>query len=461
MALHYLELAEVSHRIRNKELKPSDLTAYVLNRIAKHDAELHSYYSVLDERARQRACQADDEIARGFWRGPLHGVPIAIKDVLDTDFAPTSVGMSFRKDYIPPKNATVVDRLERAGAVILGKLATTEGIFVTHHPDFQTPLNPRGEKQWTGVSSSGSGVATAAGLCFGSLGTDTGGSVRLPSSINGLTGIKPSWGRVSRAGLFPLSPTFDHVGPMTRSARDAAVLLSAIAGWDPADPTSLSVPAADYGNRLAASVAGVRVGVDEKYIGDNVDPEVTAAVMAAVADLEALGARIVPVQIPAWGKIVDGWNIICGSEAAIAHRDTYPSQASRYGPELAHLIDIGLNASGCDLAQALLDRQEFIGQMIALFDTIDVLATPTMAIAVPEAKTVANLLGDESVDLGRYTIPPNVTGQPAISFPAGFDRSGHPIGLQLTGRHLAEQQLLDAAHAFQSVTDWHLRHPTL
>lgn len=460
MTLHYQSLADVSQRIQRQELRPTELADYMLQRIKYLDSSLHSYLTIACPRAQETARIAEEEIRRGLWRGPLHGVPIAIKDVIDTTFAPTTAGMAIRAEHVPVTNSPVVDRLENAGAVIIGKLATTEGVFIGHHADLKTPLNPRGEQFWTGVSSSGSGVATAAGLCFGSLGTDTGGSIRVPSSVNGLTGLKPTWGRVSRTGLFPLSPTMDHVGPMARSAEDAAILLSAIAGWDGTDPTSLRAPAPDYYADLAISVDGLRVGVDEDDLA-NIDAEVATAVGAAIRVLEQLGARIVSVKTPDPSTIMRGWSSICGSEAALAHRETYPDQAKRYGPELSGLLDLGLTVSGTDLAQALLDRQTFIGLTGALFDSIDLLATPTIPTKVPLAADVPSLLSDASLGFGRYTIPSNVTGQPSISFPSGFDSAGNPIGVQLTARHLAEQQLLNSAHAFQARTNWHTAWPEI
>lgn len=461
MELHYLGLAEISRRIRRRETSAQDVTASILARIETHDPVLGSFMTLTAQRAREAARRADDEIARGFWRGPLHGVPVAAKDVLDTTFAPTTVGMAIRASHMAAANATVIDRLENAGAVFLGKLVTAEGIFIGHHDALRTPRNPRDARYWTGVSSSGSGVATAAGLCFGSLGTDTGGSIRVPASVNGLTGLKPGWGRVSRAGLFPLSPTLDHLGPLTRSAHDAAILLGVIAGHDAADPTSLVAPVPDYCRQLDAPISGLRIGVDERYASDNVDPQVHAAFTAALDVFAKLGARIVPVAMPSVDTVVAGWSPLCTSETALVHRGLYPERAAEYGPEIAALIDLGRGVSGAELAQAHLDRQLFTGRMHELFTTIDVLAMPTLPIPVPLAADVNAIIADGSVGLGRYTIPPNITGQPAISIPGGFDDAGHPIGVQFVSRHLEEGLLLNMAHAFQMRTDWHTRHPTL
>ncbi len=244
--VHYLSLMEVSARLRRGELKPTALTETILARIARHDGVLKSYTTLLADRAMAKAREAEAELNRGLRRGPLHGVPIAVKDLCCTDYAPTAAGMFIHKDFVPPHTSTVVERLERGGAIILGKLSMTEGAFATHHPNMPTPVNPWHAEVWTGASSSGSGAATAAGLCYGSLGSDTGGSIRFPSSACGLTGLKPTWGRVSRYGVFALSESLDHIGPMTRNAADCAAMLAAIAGADRRDPTALLAPVPDY-----------------------------------------------------------------------------------------------------------------------------------------------------------------------------------------------------------------------
>ena len=228
--LHYLSLMDVSAALRSGALTPTAVTEALLARIARHDGALKSYTTLLADRALAKAREAEAELRRGFWRGPLHGVPIAVKDLCYTSFAPTAAGMFIHKDFVPPYTATVVERLERAGAILLGKLTMTEGAYATHHPKMLTPVNPWNEDVWTGASSSGSGAATAAGLCYASLGSDTGGSIRFPSSGCGLTGLKPTWGRVSRHGICHLSESLDHIGPMTRTAADAAAMLAAIAG---------------------------------------------------------------------------------------------------------------------------------------------------------------------------------------------------------------------------------------
>ena len=340
--LHYESLTSVSDLIRRRKLSPVEVTEAMLARIDRLDGRYRSYVAVLAERARARAKAAETEIAGGLWRGPLHGVPVAVKDLCNTTFAPTAAGTTIFKNFTPSFNATVVDRLEQAGAVILGKLRMTEGAYTSHHPETPAPLNPWNADYWVGSSSTGAGVATALGLCYGSLGSDTGGSIRFPSATCGLTGIKPTWGRVSRYGVFPLAESLDHVGPMTRSAADAAAMLGAIAGYDVNDATTYSAPPPDYLETIGDGVRGLRIGVDRGYAADGVDPEVVAAFDEAVRVFENLKATVRETRFPSYQRLVSLWIAMCSVETAAAHRDTYPARKSEYGPDLAALIDQGL-----------------------------------------------------------------------------------------------------------------------
>src|SRR5215467_13915453 len=259
--LCYLDLVEVGRRIQARQLSSADVTQAVLDRIARLDPRFKAYATLTPEQALSQAQEADREIARGAIRGPLHGVPIAVKDLCHTKGIPTAAGMMIYKDYRPDRDATVVTRLQEAGAVLLGKLQMTKGAFGPHHPSIDPPVNPWSAAHWAGRSSSGPGVATAAGLCYGSLGSDTLGSIRFPSTMNGVTGLKPSWGRVSRAGVFALAQSLDHVGPMARSAADATALLGVIAGADADDPTARQEPVPDYLGGIGEGVRGLRIGL--------------------------------------------------------------------------------------------------------------------------------------------------------------------------------------------------------
>jgi len=265
MELHYLSLLDVAEALRSREISPLELTRAMLSRIEALEPRLHAYALVTADRALAQAARAETEIGRGEYRGPLHGVPIAVKDIFNTAGVTTAAGMPLHDNHVPATDATVVRRLAEAGAVLLGKLQLTKGAFVTHHPSVIAPSNPWHADYYAGASSSGAGVATAAGLCFGSLGSDTGGSIRFPSAANGLTGLKPTWGRVSRHGVFALAESLDHVGPMARCAADAGALLQAIAGLDPLDATTLAAAVPDYLRGLDAGIHDLCVGIDVAY----------------------------------------------------------------------------------------------------------------------------------------------------------------------------------------------------
>ena len=461
MSIAFESLSNVSERIRRGDVTSREVTRAMLDRIAALDGTYRSYATVLPERAMARAERADEEIAAGLWRGPLHGVPVAVKDLCNTVFAPTGAGTAMLRAWIPDHNATVVDRLEQGGAVILGKLAMTEGAYTSHHPDNPSPLNPWNVDHWVGSSSTGSGVATAAGLCFGSLGSDTGGSIRFPSATCGLTGIKPTWGRVSRHGVFPLAASLDHIGPMTRSAEDATILLGVIAGSDPNDPTALQAPVPDYRAGLSVPLRGVTVGVDRRFIGDAIDGEVVAAVGEAERVLAGLGARIREIAFPPTDRLVRGWIPFCSVETALAHRDTYPARAGEYGPDLAALIEQGRGMDASALGEIFHDRLAFSGALAAVFEEVDLVLVPTMPVPIPSLSRMAEYGQDPDVLLRilRFTAPFDFSGSPTITLPGGIDRAGLPLSFQLVGRHLAEDLLCRAGYAIQQVTDWHTRHP--
>ena len=270
-------LAAISGLIKTRRISSTEITRIILKRIEMVDGRLHSFARVTPEAALQAAANADTDLAAGIWHGPLHGVPIAVKDLFFTRGIVTAAGMPIRSAFVPDKDATVVARLKAAGAVLLGKLQMTEGAYGAHHSDIAPPLNPWSESHWSGASSSGSGVATAAGMCFGSLGTDTLGSIRFPSTVNGICGLKPTWGRVSRAGVFALAESLDHVGPMTRCVEDAALILSAIAGPDADDPTASQRPVPDYSTGIERGVKGLRIGVDRRLVERSADEDMIGA----------------------------------------------------------------------------------------------------------------------------------------------------------------------------------------
>jgi amidase len=461
--LHYKSISDLSELFLRKETSSSEVTGAMLSRIGNLDDRFHSYAVVLAERAMAQARKYDSEIAKGIRRGPLHGVPIGLKDLCYTTFAPTTGGTKIRASFVPSFNATIVDRLERAGAVTLGKLKLTEGAYTSHHTGVQPPLNPWNVNYWVGSSSTGSGVATSAGLCYGSIGSDTGGSIRFPSATCGLTGIKPTWGRVSRHGIFPLADSLDHVGPMCRSAADAAAMLGVIAGADPNDPTALQAPVPNYLDSIGDGVRGLRIGVDRKYTQDGIDPQIVTALLEAERTLADLGAQILEVRFPAYEKLVSQWIPMCSVETAEAHLETYPSRKSEYGPELAQLIDQGRSVSGVEIAAIHHERLKFCGALAALFKDVDLLLIPTMPVPIPTLTKMGEYGADPNILLSilRFTAVFDFSGSPTITLPMGMASDNMPLSMQLVGPHLSEGTLARAAHAFQSVTDWHTRRPPI
>ena len=459
--LHYCELVEIGQRIQKRELSPVGATQAQLDRIAHLDGQLKSYAYVMASSALEQAHAAEKEIAAGKVRGPLHGVPIAVKDLCWTKDAPTAAGTTIYRDYRPSEDATVVSRLKEAGAVILGKLQLTEGAYADHHPEIDPPRNPWDATLWSGASSSGSGVATAAGLCYGSLGSDTGGSIRFPSAANGVTGLKPTWGRVSRYGVFELAATLDHIGPMARSAVDCGAILGAIAGSDPNDPTAVLEPVPNYLANLSGSLRGTRIGVDPRWTSEGVDAAATRIFQEALrvaADLE-----ILQIVVPDPTAMIDDWFPLCAVETAVAHEATYPSRKSEYGPGLAGLIELGLQQSGKDYQKIVLRREAFKGMVRALFEKVDLLAVPAQTFAAPTLGKMATLGENPELitSLLRFSCPFDMTGSPTITLPGGFTESGGPVAFQFVGRHFDEARLVAAGDAFQRVTDWHRRHPSL
>lgn len=462
-ALHYLELTELAALLKARAVSALDVTRAQLDRIGTHDPELDAYVHVTAETAITDAKTADVEIAHGRYRGPLHGVPIALKDLFWTKGIPTAAGTTLHRDFRPSEDATVVRRLKDAGAVVLGKLQLTEGAYSDHHPFVTPPKNPWNADYWPGISSSGPAVATAAGLCFGSLGSDTGGSIRWPCAANGLTGLKPSWGRISRHGMFELAASLDHAGPIGRSAADVAALLGVIAGHDPNDPTSLVDPVPDYLAEAKQDVRGLRIGVDAAWNSDDVDVATQRVLTNAVDTFRALGADIVDVQFPDVMQAIADWTPNCAVEAAVAHEATYPARKDEYGPILTSVIEAGRALSALDYQKILLRRLALRGQVTALFETIDLLLIPVHPFP-PVTLAMIRTLGEQPdliAKMQRYTCTFDMTGHPTITLPGGASADGLPIAFQLVAAHLDEAMLVRAGAAFQRVTSWHCRHPAL
>lgn len=451
-------ITEAAALIQDGQLSPVEATREMLSRIDTLDLRLNSYLSVWGDRALERAKTAEKEISSGNYRGPMHGMPIAVKDLLETAGELTTAGSKVLRDWIPDRDATVVRLLEEAGAVILGKLNMTEFAMGWYHPDMPIPKNPWDEDRWAGASSSGTGAAVAAGLCMAGIGSDTGGSIRMPSAACGVTGIKPTFGVVSRHGVFPLANSLDTVGPMARSVEDAAIFLDAIAGFDSADPNSVPGLAGDYRSGVGRPVKGLRVGVDRSYITKDVEPAVSEAVLAAIDVLGDLGAELVEVEVPQLDGGKETWWIVDSVDALDAHRETFPERATDYGPFTKLLLD-ALKTRPEDYARARDRGQQFAGRLNRVYQSVDVIACPSMPMLpwTVDGDTGGTL--PTEVPWWKFTVPFNFSRNPTISVPCGMSVEGLPHSLQLVGRHFEERTIIALAHAFEQATEWHTKHP--
>ena len=458
---HFKPITEIAEEIASKQLSPVDVATAMLQRIDALDGQLKSYATVMVEHAMAAAQKAEREIDAGMYRGPLHGIPIAVKDLCFTKGVRTMGAAKVLAEHVPTFDSTVIAKLESAGAVLLGKLNLTEGAMGGYNPEFDIPKNPWNPDRWTGSSSSGSGVATAAGLCFGSLGSDTGGSIRFPSAACGIVGLKPTWGRVSRYGVLALAESMDHVGPMTRSVADAGIMLAAIAGPDPNDPTSLPSPVPNMLDGIGQGIQGVRIGFDENYATSDIDVELAEAVRAGVEVLADQGAEIVEVQLPDVEAYVSAWPTLCSAEAVGAHTATYPSQRDAYGPWFRGWLDMGAKVTGADYARANNLRAACTGHLRRVFAEIDVLVCPSMS-APPHVVTPEMLYGSygaRDLKFQRFTVPFDYNGAPTLSVPCGMNSEGLPLSIQFVGKHLTEPLLCRVGHAYESATPWHNLNP--
>jgi len=465
--LCFLSIDEASKLISARELSPVELVTAHLNRISKSDGSLNSFITLLETEALAAARAADAEIRRGEYRGPMHGVPFGLKDLYYTKGVRTTVGSNIMRDFVPDYNAVVVEKLKDAGAIIMGKLQMHEFAFgaTSENPHFGAAHNPWDTDRITGGSSGGSGSAVAAGQCMAALGSDTGGSVRIPASLCGIVGLKPTFGRISRTGVFPLSWTLDTVGPMTRTVRDAALVMNAIAGHDPGDPMSSDRPSEDFTAGLTGDVLGIRVGIPKEFFFDGVVPEVHAAVTAAAGVLEAAGARVQEVSVPLAEQNRAIGRSIMGPESADVHLDNLREHAGELDAKVRARFEEGGEAKAVDYIKALRDRRAYVEEMKEATRDVDVLLTATTPVAatrigetevVVEGKAWSPLLL-----FPEKTRPFNINGVPAISVPCGFTSEDLPIGLQISGRAFDEATVLNVAHTYEQATDWHKSRPPI
>jgi len=461
-------LAALATRIRAREISPVEVTETCLARIETLGPRLRAFVHVDTEAALRTARVREAEVKAGRVRGPLHGVPLAHKDLFVWGGRAASCGTAVPEYFRAEHDATAVARLEAAGAITLGRLNLSElalGPFGdnAHHGDAETPWRPG---HCAGGSSSGSGAAVAAGLVYGALGTDTGGSIRLPAACCGVVGLKPTYGRVSRAGVMPLSWSLDHVGPLARTVRDAAILLGVIAGADGRDATASARSVPDYATALDRPIAGLRVGVPDRYYGEGLDGQVLAAVHEAVEGLRGLGAKVVECALPDPALLNDLANVIARSESAAVHARMVRESPHALQPAVLTRLEIGLHVSAHDYLQATRLRARAARTFVDdVFARVDVLVAPTIPEPAPALAVVKAGSPDEIVRrMGRFsrlTRPWNALGLPALSVPCGFATDGRPVGLQLVGRPFDEATLLRAGHAYEQAAGWWRRRPPL
>ncbi|MEQ7007073.1 amidase [Actinopolymorpha sp. B17G11] len=446
----------------SRTLSPVELTDLVLERIERLDPLVEAYVDVYAEHARTQARQAEAAIGRGEALGPLHGVPVTLKDLFDVAGRPTMAGSAIREGHRAATDSEVTRRLRAAGAIILGKVVTHEFAFSVLSLPTRNPWNLAAAP---GGSSGGSAAAVSAELCLASIGSDTGGSIRMPAGLTGLVGLKPTYGRVSKRGVVPLSWSLDHTGPITRTVADAAVVFSSIAGHDPADPCSINEPLSDCLGHLDGGVEGLRIGVPRNFFFDLVDPEVGDAVHAALDVLVDAGASLVEIEVPDVELAADCVSTVVGVEAAAVHQHDVRTTPQLYTASTRQEILAGELIAGTTYVNAQRVRQLVAEGFRSALSVVDVLATPTLPVTAPAYGAETTLLGGQEVGvltaLSRATAPANAVGLPALALPCGFASNGLPISLQFVGRPFDEATILRAGQAYQRHTHWHTFRPPL
>jgi aspartyl-tRNA(Asn)/glutamyl-tRNA(Gln) amidotransferase subunit A len=452
-----LTLYDAAAAIRAGELSPVELTDFYLARIERLNPVLNAFITVTADEARAAARAAQDGAGPD---GPLRGIPLALKDLFDTAGVRTTGGAKFFLHRVPSRDATVTARLRAAGAVMLGKLNMHEFAYgvSNDNPHFGPCRNPWDLNRIPGGSSGGSGAAVAAGMCLGSLGSDTGGSIRIPASLCGITGLKPTYGRVSRAGVIPLSWSMDHIGPMAGNVRDCALLLGVIAGYDPEDPASAAAPVPDYSAGLDGGVRGLRIGLPRHIFFDHLDDDVRAAVERAAATLRDAGAEVRDVSIERIELANVAGSTVLFSEASAYHEQRLRERPEDYGGDVRERLLIGVTYPATAYVNAQRVRTLVRAAFLDTLAEVDMLLAPATQTTAPP---IAGFTANTRAGLTRLTTPINLAGLPSLALPCGFDRAGLPIGMQLIGRPFDEETVLRAGQAYQRVTDWHTRRPAL
>lgn len=459
MDLCNLTLTEAAELIEKRELSPLVLTRAFLDRIASLDEHLNCFITLDERGALQAAQNAQEEIQKGYYRGPLHGIPIALKDLYETEGLRTTAGSKFFEEYIPSQDAFTVQKLKTAGAILLGKLNMHEiALGVTNvNPHFGACHNPWDLERISGGSSGGSAAALAARLCLGSLGSDTGGSIRIPASLCGIVGLKPTYGRVSLRGVIPLSWNLDHAGPMARCVRDVALILEEIAGYDSQDPYSVDMPPEHYLEAIDAGVRGWRVALASDEFFEHTDPEVWKAVQRAANVFEELGANVEAVAFPGAREAAQANGLMTPSDAAAFHGERLAKNSEMFGDDVRQRLQTGAAYTSSEYILARRTQSLMRRKFASFFKDFELLLAPATAITAPPIE------GPDAIEqarrLTRFTAPFNLSGLPATSIPCGFNTQGLPIGLQIIAAPWTEARLLQAAYAYEQATDWHTRRP--
>ena len=463
--LCYQPISELADLIARRELSPVDLTNAYLDRIERANASLNAFITVSAERAKREAQSAETEIMQHGPRSPLHGIPLAHKDIAVTKHIKTTCGSKVLENYVPDNDATVIERLHAAGALLLGKLNMHEFATLVPSPHFGPVQNPWQHGFNPGGSSSGSGAAVAAGLCAGALGTDTGGSIRIPAAYCGIVGLKATHGRISLHGVIPLAWSLDHIGPMTRTVKDTALMLQALAGYDPRDPGSQEIPVDDYITPLNGDIRGLRLGIPTHFFPDATDPEVRQAFAAAIDVLADLGASILDISTPDLASAWDTVQTIINGEANVWHEPYLRSRGDDYAPQVRKFLERGQPTLATDYLKAQQAKTQLRQDMLAACADVDALLTPG-ALTLPQplgARSV--MIENQEIPLLRAivsaTSPFNLTGQPALTVPCGRSLSGLPIALQIVGKPFDETTVLRIGHAYETHTNWHTQFPEI
>ena len=448
--------------LQKKEISPVELFNEAIERIHRLQPKLNSFITVTEEEGRKAATEAESEIRKGQYRGPLHGIPISIKDLFATRGVRTTAGSKVLAQWVPDYDATAVARLHQAGMVLVGKTHMHEFAYgvTSDNPHYGPALNPWDPTRVPGGSSGGSAAAVASSQCTASLGSDSGGSIRTPAAVCGVVGLKPTYGRVSRYGAIPLAWSLDHVGPLTKSVEDAAIMLSAIAGPDPKDPSASSRPLPDYRQEMRGEIRGLRLGVPRQYFFEHVDPEIQKLVSAAIHQLESMGATLVEVDIPDLENCSAMEAHITLAEATSYHEPYLKRQADDYGPGVRTNLEAGRYLLATDYVKSQRARTLLQGNFNQAFKHADVIVSPTLPALPPlvgEVWVQSGNLREHVIDAFlRFNIPFDLTGFPAISIPCGLGSTGLPIGLQIAGKAFDETTVLRVANAYEQSTEWHL-----